>query len=74
MGISYCEVCALEGKLSKFIFPALVPLSSNRRQLRKMTSGERKSFRVLDFHANKSVVSVQRHFREKFGADPPSGK
>jgi hypothetical protein len=39
-----------------------------------VTSGEHKSFCVLDFHVNKSVVSVQRHFRTKFGTDPPSGK
>jgi hypothetical protein len=62
-------------QLSKFTFPALVPLLSTRRQLRKMaTSGERKSFCVLNFHVNKCVVSVQRHFRTKFGTDPPSGK
>jgi hypothetical protein len=54
-------MCALEGKLTVFIFPALVPLSSTRRQLRKMaTSGEHKSFCVLDFHV--------------FGTDPPNGK
>jgi hypothetical protein len=38
------------------------------------TSGEHKSFYVLDFHVNKSVVSVQRHFRTKFGTDTPSSK
>jgi hypothetical protein len=38
------------------------------------TSGEDKSFCVLDFHVNKSVVSVQRHFRTKFGTVPPRGK
>jgi hypothetical protein len=37
-------------------------------------SGEHKSFCVLDFHINKSVVSVQRHFRTKFWTDTPSGK
>jgi hypothetical protein len=75
MSISCYEMCDLEGKLSKFIFPALVPLSSTRRQPRKMaTSGEHKSFCVLDFHVNKSVVSVQRHFRTNFGTDPPSDK
>jgi hypothetical protein len=68
-------LCALEGKLSKFIFPALVALSSTRRRLRKMAiSGEHKSFCVHGFRVNKSVVSVQRHFRTKFGTDPPSGK
>jgi hypothetical protein len=67
-------MCAVEGKLSKFIFPALVPLSSTRRQLRKMAmSGEHKSFCVLEFYVNKSVMSVQRHFRT-FGTYPPSGK
>jgi hypothetical protein len=55
--------------------PTLVPLPSTRRQLRKMeTSGEHKSFCVLAFHVNKSAVSVQRHFRTKFGTDPPSDK
>jgi hypothetical protein len=38
------------------------------------TSGEYKSFCVCDFYVNKSVVSVQRHFRTKLGTDPPSGK
>jgi hypothetical protein len=38
------------------------------------TSGEHKAFCVLNFHTNKSVVSVQRHFRLKFGRDAPSGK
>jgi hypothetical protein len=53
----------------------LVLLASARSQLRKMaTSGEHKAFCVLDFHTNKSVVSVQRHFRFKFGRDAPSGK
>ncbi|KDR23948.1 hypothetical protein L798_08872 [Zootermopsis nevadensis] len=28
---------------------------------------------VLDFHVHRSVISVQRHFRTKFAADPPSG-
>jgi hypothetical protein len=52
-----------------------VTLSSTRRQLRKMaTSGVNKLLRVLDFHVNKSVASVQRHFRTKFGTDSPSGK
>jgi hypothetical protein len=75
ISVSCCEMCALDGKLSKFILPALVLMSSTRRQLRKMvTSGEHKSFCVLDFHVNKSVVSVQRHFRTKSGTDPPSGK
>jgi hypothetical protein len=59
----------------KFIFVALIPLSSTRRQVRKMeTSGEQKSFCALDFHVYKSVVNVQRHFRTTFGTDPPSGK
>jgi hypothetical protein len=75
MRVSCCEMCALEGKLSKFIFPASVPLSSTRRQLRKMvTSGEHKSFCVLDLHVNKSVVSGQRHFWTEFGTDPLIGK
>jgi hypothetical protein len=75
MSVSCCEMCALEGKLSKFIFYTLVPLSSTRGQLRKMaTSGKHKSFYVLDFHVNKSVVSIQRHFRTKFGTDPSSGE
>jgi hypothetical protein len=75
MSVSCCEMCALEGKLSKFIFPTLVPLLSTRRQLRKMaTSGGHKSFCVLDFHVNTSVVSIQRHFWTKFGTYPPSGK
>jgi hypothetical protein len=38
------------------------------------TSGERKSFCVLDFYVNKCVLTVQRHFRTKFGTDPASGK
>lgn len=43
---------ALDGKLSKFKFPSLVPLPS-RRQLRKMTmSEEHKVFCALDFHLN----------------------
>jgi hypothetical protein len=75
MSVSCYEMCALESKLSKFIFPGLVPLSSTRRQLRKMaTSGEHKSLCVLDFHVNKTVVSVQRYFRTKFGTDLPSDK
>jgi hypothetical protein len=75
MSIYCCEMCGLEDKLSKFIFPALVPLSSTRRQLRKMvTSGEHKSFCVPDFHVNESVMSVKRNFRTKFGKDPLSGK
>jgi hypothetical protein len=74
MSVSCCEMSALEGKLSKFIFPTLVPLSSTRRQLRKMATSGEQSFCVLDFNVNKSVVSVQRHFRTKFGTDPTSGK
>jgi hypothetical protein len=67
MSVSCCEMCVLEGKLSKFIFPVMVPPASTRRQLRKMTtSGEHKSFCVLHFHVNKSVVSVQQHFWTKF--------
>jgi hypothetical protein len=43
-----CEMCALEGKPSKFIFPALVPLLSTRRQLGKVAmSGEHISFCAL---------------------------
>jgi hypothetical protein len=75
MSVSCYEMCALEGNLSKFKFPALVPLASVRRQIRKMaTSGYHKAFCVLDFDTDRSVVSVQRHFRTKFGRDPPSGK
>jgi hypothetical protein len=38
------------------------------------TSGEHKSFCALDFHVNKYVVSVQRHFPTKYGTDRPSGQ
>ncbi|PSN37070.1 hypothetical protein C0J52_26857 [Blattella germanica] len=31
------------------------------------------AFCVLDYHAHQSVVAVQRHFRTRFGEDPPSG-
>lgn len=37
-------------------------------------TGEQKSFCVLDYHVNNSVISVQRHFRTKYGRDPPTGK
>ncbi|KAJ4437807.1 hypothetical protein ANN_13745 [Periplaneta americana] len=37
-------------------------------------TGEHKSFRVLDYHVNNSVISVQRNFRTKYRINPPTGK
>lgn len=34
---------------------------------------DRRAFCVLDYHVNQSVTVVQRHFRTRFGEDPPSG-
>ncbi|PSN57127.1 hypothetical protein C0J52_01281 [Blattella germanica] len=34
--------------------------------------GKRK-FCALDYHVHQSVIAVQRHFRTRFGEDPPSG-
>ncbi|KAJ4445107.1 hypothetical protein ANN_06906 [Periplaneta americana] len=36
--------------------------------------GEHKSFCVLDYHVNNSMISVQRHFRTKYRINPPTGK
>jgi len=37
-----------------------------------MASPEEKSFRVLEYHTSKSVVTVQRAFRAKYAKDPPT--
>ncbi|KAG8227304.1 hypothetical protein J437_LFUL004853 [Ladona fulva] len=37
-----------------------------------MANGAEKAFCVLAFHETKSVVTVQRQFRGKYGKTPPS--
>lgn len=37
-------------------------------------TGDQKSFCVLDYHVNNSVISVQRHFRTRYHRDPPDGR
>ncbi|PSN40234.1 hypothetical protein C0J52_12047 [Blattella germanica] len=34
---------------------------------------DKRAFCVLDYHVHQSVIAVQRHFRTRFGEDPPSG-
>jgi len=40
----------------------------------KMAAPGEKSFCVLQYHASKSVVTVQRAFRAKYAKDPPTDK
>jgi hypothetical protein len=39
-----------------------------------MAAWGEKSFRVLEYHTSKSVVTVQRAFRAKYAKDPPTDK
>ena len=39
-----------------------------------MTAPEEKSFCVLECHTSRSVVTVQRAFRAKYGKDRPTDK
>jgi hypothetical protein len=39
-----------------------------------MAAPAEKSFFVLEYHTNKSVVTVQRAFRAKYAQDPPTEK
>ena len=39
-----------------------------------MAAPGEKSFCVLEYHTNKSVVTVQRAFRAKYAKDPPADK
>jgi hypothetical protein len=39
-----------------------------------MAAPVEKSFCVLEYHTNKSVVAVQRAFRAKYTKDPPTDK
>jgi hypothetical protein len=39
-----------------------------------MAAPGEKSFCVLEYHTNKSVVTVQRAFRAKYAKDPPTDK
>jgi hypothetical protein len=39
-----------------------------------MVAPGEKSFCVLEYHTSKSVVTVQRAFRKKYGKDPPTDK
>ena len=39
-----------------------------------MTAPGDKSFCMLEYHTNKSVVTVQRAFRAKYAKDPPTDK
>ncbi|PSN38618.1 hypothetical protein C0J52_24133 [Blattella germanica] len=34
---------------------------------------DKRAFCVLDYHVHPTVIAVQRHFRTRFGEDPPSG-
>ena len=40
----------------------------------KMAAPGEKSFRVLEYHTSKSVVTVKRAFRAKYTKDPPTDK
>ena len=40
----------------------------------KMAPPGEKSFCVLEYHTNKSVVTVQSAFRSKYAKDPPTAK
>jgi hypothetical protein len=42
--------------------------------VRKLPLRGEKSFCVLEYHTSKSVVTVQRAFRVKYGKDPPTDK
>jgi hypothetical protein len=39
-----------------------------------MAAQDEKSFRVLEYHTSKSLVTVQRAFRAKYANDPPADK
>ena len=42
--------------------------------VRKWPHPGEKSFCVLEYHTNKSVVTVQSAFRSKYAKDPPTAK
>jgi len=56
---------------SQFTFLPLVHASVCSE---KMAAAGKKSFCVLEYHTNKSVVTVQCAFRAKYAKDPPTNK
>ena len=52
----------------------MLPLGDASVCSEKMAALGEKSFCMLEYHASKSVVTVQRAFRAKYAKDPPTDK
>jgi len=79
--IYYVKTVGHEETTQKFFFPSkllfiVVHISATRRCecSEKMAALGEKSFCVLEYHASKSVVTVQRAFRAKYAKDQPTDK
>ena len=76
VGHVYTKPVQIERTTQKLFFPVscfssqftFLPLGDARACSEKMAAPGERSFRVLEYHTSKSVVTVQRAFRAKYSS------
>ena len=80
VGHLFTKPVQIEGTTEKMFLPgtcflsqfAFLPLGDASVCSEKMAAQGEKSFCVFEYHTSKSVVTVQRAFRAKYGKEPPT--